>query len=100
MRVTRAGQGALQIPHHILDRSVFRARDRPQRPPVMLLRFKPDSVEQHGGGHVVSVRDERHAHPGADRLILRVQAAGVAASPERENQCPGNGHAKGHRQNE
>ena len=100
MRVARAGQGALQIPHHILDRPVFLARDCPQRPPVMLLRFEPNGVEQYGGGHVVSVRDERHAHPGSDRLILKVKAAGVPARPEPENECPGNGHAKAHRQKE
>jgi hypothetical protein len=98
--VTRAGQGALQIPHQILDGPVLLARDGPQRPPVILLGFEPEGAEEQGEGHVVSVRDERHAHPGADRLILKVQAAGVPASPERENECPGNGHAKGHRQNE
>jgi hypothetical protein len=100
MRVARAGQGALHIPYHIFDRPVLFARDRPQRPPVKLLRFEPDSVKQHGGRHVVRVRDERHAHPGTDRLILEVQAAGVPASPEREYEGPGYGHAKGHRQNE
>jgi hypothetical protein len=100
MRVARVGQGALQVPHHILDGPVLIARNRSQRPPVMLLRFDPDGVEQYGGRHVVRVRDERHAHPRADRLILKVKAAGVPASPERENECPGNGHAKGHRQNE
>jgi len=100
MRVTCAGQRALQITHHVFDRPVFLARDRPQRPPVVRLRFEPNGMEQNGGGYVVSVRDERHAHPGADGLILKVQAAGVPASPETENECPGNGHAKGHRQNE
>ena len=100
MRVARAGQSALQIPHHIRDRPVFLARDRAQRPPVMLLRFDPDGLEQYGGGHVVSVRDERYAHPGADRLILRAQAARVTARPDSENQRPGNGQAEGYRQNQ
>jgi hypothetical protein len=100
MRVTRAGQGAFQIPHHIFDRPMLLARDDPQRSPVVLLWFEPDSLEQHGGRHVVSVGNERHAHPGADRLILKVQAPGVPAGPERENECPGNGHRKGHRQNQ
>src|ERR1017187_1758584 len=62
MRVARVGQGALQVPHHILDGPVLLARNRSQRPPVMLLRFDPDGVEQYGGRHVVRVRDERHAH--------------------------------------
>jgi hypothetical protein len=100
MRVTRASQGALQIPHHIFDRPVLLARDHTQRPPVALLWFEPDGLKQHGGRHVVSVGDERHAHPGADRLILKVQAPGVPAGPKRENECPGNGHRKGHRQNQ
>ena len=100
MRVTRAGQGALHIAYHVFDRPVFLARDRPQRPPVVRLRFEPNGMVQNGRGYVVSVRDERHAHPGADRLILKVQAAGVPACPEPENERPGNGHAKGHRQNE
>jgi hypothetical protein len=100
MRVTRGGQGTFQIPHHILDRPVLLARDGPQGPPVMRLRFQPDGVEQNGGRHVVRVRDERHAHPGADRLILPLQVAGVPPCPERENERPGNGHAKGYRQNQ
>jgi hypothetical protein len=45
MRVTRAGQRALQIPRHIFDRPVLLARDYPQRPPVMLLGFEPEGVK-------------------------------------------------------
>ena len=100
MRVTRGGQGALQILHHILYWPVLLARDSPQGPPVMRLRFQPDGVEQHGGRHMVRVRDERHAHPWADRLILQAEVAGVPAGSERENECPCNGHAKGYCQNE
>jgi len=98
--MARTGQGTLQIPHHILHGPAFFARDGPQRPPVMRLWFQPDGVEEHTGRHVVGVRDERDAHPGADRLILPLQAAGVPPGPKRENEGPGNGHAKGHRQNE
>lgn len=100
MRVTGGGQGALQIPDQIFNRPVLLARDYPQRPSVMLLWFEAQGVEKHGGRHVVSVRDEWHAHPGADRLILKVQAAGVPAGPECENKGSGNGHAKGHGQDE
>jgi hypothetical protein len=76
------------------------ARDGPQGPPVALPRLEADSMEQYGGRHVVRVRNERHAHPGADRLILRVQMAGVPAAPERENECHCDGYAKGRRHNE
>jgi hypothetical protein len=100
MYMARFGQGAFQIPRQIFDWLMFFAGDRSQRTPVMLLRLESDSVEQHGRGHVVRVRDKRHAHPGADRLILEVQPARVPAGPEPENECPGNGHAKGDRQNQ
>jgi hypothetical protein len=89
-----------QIPHHILDRPMLLAGDVPQRPPVMLMRFQPDGVEQNVGRHMVGVGDERHAHPRADRLIFPVQMAGVPARPEPEDECPGYGHAKGYHQNE
>jgi hypothetical protein len=97
--MARTGQGAFQIPLQIFDWPVCLARERPQRPPVVRLRFQPDGVEEYGGRHVVSVRDERDAHPGADRLILPPQTVGMPAGAERENECTGNGHAKGHRQN-
>jgi len=40
MRVASAGQGALQILHHVFDRPVLLARDPLQRPPVVRLRLK------------------------------------------------------------
>ena len=100
MRVTGMGQGTLQIPDHVFDRPVLFARNRSQGAPVVRLRLDSDSVEQQGRGHMVRVRDERHAHPGADRLILTLQVVGVPPCPERENERPGNGHAKGYRQNQ
>jgi len=100
MHVTSGGQGLLQFTDHIFDRPVLLAGDLPQRPPVVLPRFETEGVEEHGGGHVMSVGDEWHAHPGTDGLILKVQAAGVPPGPECENKGPGNGHAKGHRQEE
>jgi hypothetical protein len=100
MHMARFGQGAFQVPHQIFDRLMFFAGDRSQGTPVMLLRLESDSVEQHRRGHVVRVRDKRYAHPGAHRLILEVQAAGMPAGPQTENECPGNGHAKGDRQNQ
>jgi hypothetical protein len=59
----------------------------------MRLRLQPDGMEQHGGWHVVGVRDERQAHPRADRLILPLEMVGVPTSPEPENECSRNGHA-------
>jgi hypothetical protein len=100
MGVTRGGQGALQVPHHVFDWAMLLARDGPQRLPVMPLRFEADGVKQYGGGHMVRVGDERHVHPGADGFILNVQAAGVPASPGTEHECRGDGHAKGDQENQ
>jgi hypothetical protein len=96
MRVSGAGQRALQIPHHVFDRPVLLAGDGPQRPPVVRLGFDSNGVEQHGGRHVMGVRDERNAHPGPYRLILEVQPVRAAAGPETEDKCAGNRYAKRH----
>jgi len=100
MCVTGAGQSTLQIPRDICDRPALLASDRSDWPPVVRMRFDPNGVEQQGGGYVVRMRDERYAHPRADRFILPAQLVGVPAGPERENKCSGDGHAKGHRQDQ
>lgn len=98
--MARFGQGAFQIPHQFFNGLVFFARDHAQGTPVMLMRLQSDRVEQHGRRNVVRVGDKRHAHPGADRLILEMQAVRVPAGPEPENKRRGNGHAKGYRENQ
>jgi hypothetical protein len=100
MHMARFGQRPFQIPHQILDWLMFVARDRAQGAPVVLMGLESNSMEQDGGGQVVRVRNKRHAHPGADRLILEAQAVGVLSGPESENKCPGNYHTKRHRENQ
>lgn len=100
MRVAGGGHGALEVADEIRHGAVFRARDHAQGPPVMFARFQPDRLKEQGGGYVVSMRDERHAHPRTDRLIFPAQVTGMASGAEPENQCPRNGHAKRHGQDE
>jgi hypothetical protein len=100
MRVSGAGQRALQIPHQVFDRPVLLAGYSTQWPPVVRLRLDSDGVEQHGGWHVMRVRDEWNAHPGPNRLILEVQPVRAAAGPEAEDKCAGNRYAKRHGENQ
>jgi hypothetical protein len=84
MHVSGGGQGAVQIPDDFLHRPVFIAGDRPQRPAVMLIRRQSHSAEQNRRRYVVRMRDEGHAHPRADGLVLKAHHPGVPAHPEGE----------------
>ena len=72
----------------------------PQGPPVVRNGLQSDRPEQQLGWHVVNVRDERHAHPRADGLVLQAQAVRMPAGPVAENERAGNCHQKRHRQDE
>ena len=62
--------------------------------------LQSDRAEQQLGRHMVNVRDERHAHPWADRLVLQAQAVRIPAGPVAENERSGNCHQKSHRQDD
>src|SRR5579871_5300939 len=49
---------------------------------------------------MMDVRDERHAHPGTNGLILQAHATRIPAGPEAENKRSGNRHHKCHHEDE
>jgi hypothetical protein len=63
-------------------------------------RLQSDGPEQYLGRHVVNVRDEWHAHPRADWLVLQAQAVRIPAGPVSENERPGNRYQKRRRQDD
>lgn len=100
MSMASGCQGVFQIPNDIFHRPVLLARNGAQWAAVMLLRLKPEGVEQDRGRDVMRVGDEGQRHPGTDRLVLPSQVTGVSPSPETENEGSRNSHAKRQREDD
>lgn len=71
-------------------------RQAADRSPVArLARLDADGLEEHRGGNVVRMGDERDGHPGADGLIGEVDPPRRAPCAIRKNKCPADRQREG-----
>ncbi|MGA8026594.1 MAG: hypothetical protein WB992_05570 [Bryobacteraceae bacterium] len=93
--MTGRRDGPIKIANELFHRPILRARDFANRAAVVLMGADSYRLAQNLRAHVMCMRDEMHAHPWSDWLILPSNVARVTPESEAEKEDRAQSNAEG-----